>query len=163
MTSTQWARLCELLADDDELAPGVTLAAADPEEFFGRHEATLRQRGIGAADAVNPWLVLIDGVDDAGALAYLDGKDGGEELAWALGELPRVVAAGIPLSAVAKAAGDIEHVAIVADRILGLHGLRLVLVDEGSDAYPFVVVAAAQADEVVGLAAALGHTVRRFS
>ena len=138
-TIDDWTRLCALIDDDPELAPGVREAIDD-----------------------DPWGALIDGLDECGALAYLDWKDGGMQLADALPQLPRVFRTGADLDEV----GDVDalEAAIVrADEFLAPHGLRIIRLEEDSDAHPLVVVPTANVAEIVELAAKLGHEARTFS
>ena len=144
MTATieDWTGLCHLLDDDPELEPAVRGAAE-------------------AGDA--PWTALIDGLDDAGALAYLDESDSGVELADALPPLPRIVRTGVDVDVV----GDVDDLtaAIVrADEILAPYGLQVVCLHDEEDpgAYPLLVVPDANVDEILDLAAALGHRARVF-
>ncbi len=137
-----WARLCELLDDDPELAPAVLRAAAGDDE---------------------PWTALIDGIDDAGALAYLDAEDTGVELADALPQVPRVFAAGVDVDEVGDVEGDLTAAIVRADAILAPHGLRIVYLEEDSDAYPLVVVPLSHVTEILEIAARLGSTARTFS
>lgn len=135
-----WGRLCALLDDDPELVAAVrdALAAGD-----------------------DPWGALIDGLDDAGALAYLEPSDTGMELADALAGVPRVFRTGLDLEVV----GDIDELdaAIArAETLLAPHALRIVYLAEDSDAVPLVVVPAAHAAEIVTLATGLGHEARLF-
>lgn len=160
-TVNDWARLCELLDDDAEFATDVRLATDDPEEYFRRHEGRLSERGIESADEIDPWLAVIDGLYDAGALAYLDWKDTGAELAQALAGVPRMVRAGINLEAV-EDTDDLEDAVRHTDRLLAGSGLRVVYLDEDSDAYPLVVVPATHAEEIIGISARLGHEARTF-
>ncbi|WP_164234257.1 DUF6630 family protein [Microbacterium hydrocarbonoxydans] len=160
-TANDWGRLCELLDDDAELAAEVRLAADDPEEYFRRHEDRLADRGIESPDETDPWLALIDGLDDVGALAYLDWKDTGAEVAQALAGVPRVVRAGIDLDAV-EDIDDLEAAVAHADRLLAGSGLRVVYLEEDSDAYPLVVVPSAHAAEIIEISARLGYEARTF-
>ncbi|OFI38036.1 hypothetical protein BIU82_05905 [Arthrobacter sp. SW1] len=159
--ANDWARLCGLLDDDAEFANDVRLAASDPEEYFRRHEGRLSERGIESADEIDPWLAVVDGLDDAGALAYLDWKDTGVELAQALAAVPRVVRSGINLEAV-EDTDDLEDAVAHTDRLLAAGGLRVVYLDEDSDAYPLVVVPSTHAEEIIGISARLGHEARTF-
>lgn len=139
--SQEWTRLCALLDDDPELAAAV-------------------RRAVESADGVDPWLVVLDGLDDAGALAYLDGRDSGVELADALAELPRIFAAGVDLDPVGDVGGELPDAVAVANGILAAHGLTLVYLEEDSDAYPLVAVPAGDAEQIVALASGLGHVAR---
>ncbi len=154
-------RLCRLLDDDPVLAASVGGAAADPAEFFTAHEDELRARGVASPADVDPWLVIIDGLDEAGALAYLDPDDTGMELADALAGVPRVFRAGIDLEPVADV-DELDAAIMRADALLAPHALRIVYLAEEPDACPLVVVPAAHADEIVALAAGLGREARVF-
>ena len=160
--ANDWTRLCELLDDDPELAPAVRLAVTDPAEYFAQHQGALLDRGVESADEVDPWTALIDGLDDAGALAYLDWKDSGVELADALPQLPRVFATGVDVDEVGDVDGALPAAITRADSILATHDLRIVYLDEDSDAYPLLVVPLTHAAEIVELSARLGFSARVF-
>ena len=66
-----WQRLCALLDDDEAVWEAVDAA-------------------LEAGD--DPWEALLDGLDEAGALAFLRSDDTGMELSDALAQLPRVFA-----------------------------------------------------------------------
>ncbi|MGM7698130.1 DUF6630 family protein [Microbacterium sp. A84] len=140
-TIEDWARLCALLDDDPELEPAVRQAVADETDA---------------------WQVLIDGLDEAGALAYLDGKDTGIELADALPALPRIFRTGVDVDEVGDVDGELSAAVVRADELLNPHGLRLVYLDEDTDAYPLVAVPTANVDEIIALSERLGHTARAF-
>lgn len=144
MTATieDWTRLCTLLDDDPELEPAVRRAAEADD---------------------SPWTALIDGLDDAGSLAYLDESDTGSELADALPPLPRIVRTGVGVDEV----GDIDDLTAAimrADELLAPHGLRTLCLhdEEDADAYPLLVVPSANVDEILVITAALGHRARIF-
>lgn len=137
-----WTRLCELLDNDPELAPSVQRAVSDDEDA---------------------WTALIDGLDDAGALAYLDEKDTGIELADALPQVPRVFATGVDLDEVGDVEGDLTRAIVCADSILAAHDLRIVYLDEDSDAYPLVVVPIKNVAEIIAITKRLGSSAQVFS
>lgn len=157
-----WIRLCELLDDDPGLAGAVRLAVSDQEAYFAQHEQALLDRGIESAGEVDPWIVVIDGLDEAGALAYLDWQDSGAELVDALNGVPRVFRSGAQLDPVTDVEGDLPSAIARADEILAPRGLRVVYLDEDSDAYPLVVVPVAHAEEIVALSTRLGQSARVF-
>lgn len=157
-----WPRLCRLLDDDPALGAAVSTAVADPAGFFAADAQRLQAFGVASGDDVDPWIVLIDGLDDAGALAYLAPGDAGEELADALAGLPRVVATGLDLDVVSDEDAGLDDAVAAADRLLAPHGLRILYIDEGTDDVPLVVVPARNAEEIVTLAARLGRTARVF-
>jgi len=134
----RWQRLCALLDDDPELWPTVRATLEDPP--------------------ADPWTALLDGLDDAGALAYLDHDDEGSELAEALAGVPRVRDARLDLGPVTDTDGDVPTAVRAADRVLAPAGLCLVHLAEGSDAYPLVAVRAGDRAEIERLATELGHS-----
>jgi hypothetical protein len=133
-----WERLCGLLDDDEPLKAGV------------------REALEGGGD---PWEALLDGLDDAGALAYLDEGDTGMELTDALVQLPRVFRLQPDLDEVTDT-DDLGDAMRAADAVLGGSGLRLLRLDEpDSDAHALVVVPAESLPEIERLAAAVRHEV----
>ncbi|GAB3598397.1 DUF6630 family protein [Microbacterium tumbae] len=139
-----WIVLCALLDEDAELAAAVRSAAE-------------------AEDGDDPWIVMLDGLDDAGALAYLDRTDSGIELSDALAQLPRIFATGVDLEPVGDVDGDLESAVDVAVRMLAPYGLGLVYLEEDSDAYPLVAVPRDRVERIVSLAAARGRTARAYA
>lgn len=137
-----WLRLCTLIDDDHELVQSVRRAVSE------------------GGDA---WAALIDGLDDAGALAYLDVDDTGMELADALPQVPRIFAAGVDIDEVGDVDGDLAAAIVRADSILAPHGLRIVFLEEDSDAYPLVVVPIANVAPILEIVGRLGFTARVFS
>ncbi len=131
-----WARLCRLLDDDPQIVAAVSQAVDEP------------------------WLVMIEGLDDAGALAYLEPGDTGAQLADALAGLPRVFATAVDLDAVGDVDSDLATAVAVANEMLDEHGLALVYLEEEPDAYPLVAVSADDTEEIVALAGRLGHVAR---
>lgn len=130
-----WQRLCALLDDDESVWQAV--------------EAALQQGG-------DPWDALIGGLDDAGALAYLQADDTGMELSDALAQLPRVFALQPDLDEVTDT-DDLVKATAAADRILSAAGLRIVRLVEEEDAWPVTVVPGPNVTEISALAASLGH------
>ena len=130
-----WKRLCALIDDDEAVweALDAALAAGD-----------------------DPWDALIGGVDDAGALAYLQVDDTGMELSDALAQLPRVFALQPDLDEVTDT-DDLVEATAAADRILGVADLRVIRLIEEEDAWPVAVVPSSGAGDIAALVAALGH------
>jgi hypothetical protein len=133
----EWRRLCELLDEDETVWQAV--------------ESALQE-------GADPWEALLDGLDDAGVLAYLQAEDTGMELSDALAQLPRVFELQPDLDAVTDT-DDLSAAMRAADRALGAGGLRLLRLVEEDDAesWPLVAVPVAAFEEVVRLAAALDH------
>lgn len=141
----------------DVVHDGVRLAALiddDPEVAGALRRAPQGDAELGAA--------LLDALDDAGALAYMEWSDSGVELADALGQLPRIVRAGIDVDEVGDVDGSLEDAVSRADALLIPRGMRLLYLDEGTDACPLVVVAQRDVDEIVEIAGRIGLEVRAF-
>jgi hypothetical protein len=134
-----WQRLCELLDDDETVWESV--------------EEALQEGG-------DPWEALLDGLDDAGALAYLQTEDTGMELSDALAQLPRVFELQPDLDDVTDT-DDLGDAMKAADAALADGDLRVVrLVEEDDDgSWPVVVVPVEAHSEIRRLAEALGHRV----
>lgn len=131
----EWQRLCSLLDDDDEVRAAVAGALGEGEDG---------------------WQALLDALDEAGALAYLQTDDTGMELTDALAQLPRVVAAAPDLGE-ATDTDDLVEATAVAHAILSDAGLGLVRLVEDADAWPVVVVRTADLEAIADLARAVGH------
>ena len=131
----EWQRLCALLDEDESVreAVGDALAAGD-----------------------DPWEALLDGLDEAGALAYLQTDDTGMELSDALAQLPRVFRLQPDLGEVTDT-DELDAATTAADRILSAADLRVVRLVEEDDAWPVVVVPASAVEEIQALIEALGH------
>jgi hypothetical protein len=137
--AANWERLCVLLDDDEQLRTEV-------------------REAVDAGD--DAWAALLDGLDDAGALAYLDEGDTGMELTDALVQLPRVFRLQPDLDEVTDT-DDLGEALHVADELLSEAGHRLLRLDEpDSDAHALVVVPADAVPEIERLAAGLGHGIR---
>lgn len=132
-----WRRLCALLDDDPAVWEAVDAA-------------------LTAGD--DGWEALLDGLDEAGALAYLQVDDTGMELTDALVQLPRVYRLRPDLNAVTDT-DDLVEAMRLADAVLAAGALRLLrLVEEDDDeSWPVVAVDAGAGSDIEVLAAALGH------
>jgi hypothetical protein len=137
-----WERFTRLLDDDELLWPRVKDALE-----------------VGDAD---PWEALLDGLDDAGALAYLEADDTGMELADALAQLPRVFRLHLDLGAVSDT-DDLEMALVAANGLLAGRSCRLVqLHDADEDAYALAVVPEVNLPEILALSAELERSVTTF-
>jgi hypothetical protein len=133
-----WERLCELIDDDELLWPEVQTALAEGED---------------------PWEALLDGLDDSGAMAYLDEGDTGMELTDALVQLPRVFRLKPDLGEVTDT-DDLDAAMRTADAVLAAADHRLLRLEEpDSDAHALVVVPSGSVAEIERLAETLGHPV----
>lgn len=130
-----WQRLCALIDDDDAVREAVDAALTTGED---------------------PWEALLDGLDEAGALAFLRSDDTGMELSDALAQLPRVFALQPDLDEVTDT-DDLVDATAAADRILASAGLRVVRLVEEEDAWPIAVVPASGTEEIARLVTGLGH------
>ena len=141
--ASAWERLTRLLDDDELLWPRVREALED--------------------DEADPWEALLDGLDDAGALAYLDAEDTGMELADALAQLPRVFRMQPDLGAV-NDTDDLEDAIAEADGLLAGGGYRLVRLhdEDDDDAFALAVVPAGNLAEILRVAADLDRQITTF-
>lgn len=137
----EWERLARLIEDDEAVAAAVRAAAEQGDD---------------------PWEALLDGLDEAGALAYLQADDTGMELTDALAQLPRVFAAQPDLDE-ATDEDDLAAATAIADRILSADGLRILRLVEDDESWPLVVVPADRADTIVASARSCGRQVRTAS
>jgi hypothetical protein len=131
----EWQRLCALLDEDESVREAV-------------------EEALEAGD--DPWEALLDGLDEAGALAYLQTEDTGMELSDALVQLPRVFQLQPDLREVTDT-DELDEATAAADRILSAGGLRTVRLVEEDDAWPVVVVPASAVEEIRRLIGAVGH------
>lgn len=132
-----WQRLCALLDDDETVWEAVEEALEQGDD---------------------PWEALLDGLDDAGALAYLQSDDTGMELTDALAQLPRVYALQPDLGE-ATDTDELPEAMRVADGALAIGSLRLLRLveDDDADSWPVVAVRTDARAEIRSLAEALGH------
>ena len=133
--AAEWTRLCALLDDDEGVREAVESALAEGDD---------------------PWEALLDGLDEAGALAFLRADDTGMELSDALAQLPRVFALQPDLDEVTDT-DDLVAATAAADRILAAADLRVVRLVEEEDAWPIAVVPSAGAGDIAALVGSLGH------
>ncbi len=137
-----WERLTRLLDDDELLWPRVREALED--------------------DGADPWEALLDGLDDAGALAYLDVEDTGMELADALAQLPRIFRLQLDLGTV-NDTDELDDAMVAADALLAGSGCRLVeLHADDDDAHALVVVPAPNVPEILHTGELLGRSITVF-
>jgi hypothetical protein len=137
-TEALWERLCSLLDDDEHLWPAVETALAEPDG--------------------DPWDALLDGLDDAGALASLEAEDTGMELADALAQLPRVFRLQPDLGEVTDT-DDLDEAIRAADRVLEGHGHRLLILESDEDVHELVVVQQEAVGPILETAEALERSI----
>ncbi len=139
-TEALWERLCSLLDDDEQLWPAVEAALEEPDG--------------------DPWDALLDGLDDAGALASLEADDTGMELADALAQLPRVFRLQPDLREV-NDTDDLDEAIRAADRVLEEHGHRLLILEsDDEDVHELVVVPEEAVGPILETAEALERSIR---
>lgn len=157
-----WTRLTALVTEDPRVLPEVIAAVTDPAGYLATHREALSDRGITAADEVEGIVGLVDALDAVGEVAYADWKEEADEVRALLARLPRVRAAGIALTGGPDddPDDDPERVAARANRAVAPAGVRIVQLDEGSDAYALVALPAAVVRDAVAAGAALDDVVR---
>lgn len=134
----EWERLARLLDDDDEAVAVAVRQAVEQGD--------------------DPWAALLDGLDEAGALAYLQSGDTGMELTDALAQLPRVFAKQPDLDD-ATDTDDLAEATRIADAALAEHDLRIVRLVEDDESWPLVVVPEGRVREILTAVTALGESV----
>lgn len=155
-----WTRLTALVTDDPRVLPEVLAAVTDPAGYLRTHRDTLSYRGIRQADDVEGIIALVDALEAIGEVAYVDWNEPADEVRALLARLSRVRATGLTL--VGGPDEDPEQVATGADLVLAPAGIRIVQLDEGSDAYPLVALPAAAVREALAVGAELGDVLRAF-
>ena len=156
--AARWRELASLLSPDVGLAEVVLQAYSSPSEYFEAHSAEAENRGI-EDDAVDPWFALVDWLIENELAHELDWKDNAAELAWALSRMSAVLSSGVDLQSVDDADAHLTFGMLRANALLAPAGLELLVFDIDSDSYTIVLVASANRDRVVALAAELGHRV----
>lgn len=172
-----WLRLAALLDEDPELQASIRLALEDPGAYRDLHaddlhvgsagEQTTGEETAGEEGDITPtldlWTVLLDGLDESSALAYLDVEDTGCELVDALVGVRRAVDCGACFEDVSDV-DDLFSAIHRAEQLLGEHGLRLLQLEEDDDeAIPLVVVPQESVPDILALAGRLGHDVTVFA
>lgn len=135
-----WSELATLLTDNPAVAAAAARAVADPVGYVRDHEVALKTRGIHDADRLTPAIALVDALMDTGELAYLDWKADPDDVVGLLADLPRVRDAGVDVDPAGELRGGVEAVVVEVNRLLAPVGVVVIVVDEGSDAYPLVAV-----------------------
>lgn len=136
-TREDWLRLCALLDDDPAVWEAVDAA-------------------LTAGD--DGWEALLDGLDEAGALAYLQADDSGMELTDALVQLPRVYRLQPDLNAVTDT-DDLVAAMRLADAALASGDLCLLRLveDDDNEFWPVVAVTTGAGRDIESLAGLLGY------
>lgn len=159
-TAESWSDLIPLLTEDDSVLAAVIQAVTAQSAYFRDHEDTLLERGIDEPGHVTGTIALVDALDEAGELAYLDWKTHASDVAGLLANLPRVRASEVSLEPVADLEVSLEPAVAAANRLLEPAGIAVVVLDEDSDAYPLVAVPRELLPRIQDFAARAGATVR---
>lgn len=157
---TPWRDLIALLTNNATAIAAVVLCAENPNEYFEQHRDALGMRLIDTPDGLTPTIALIDALITTGELAYLDWKVDPENAVEELGALPHVLASNADLSELAALDVEVEAVAAAMNGLLEPSGFVVLLIDEDSDAYPFVVVPAERRSAILAAARRAGAAVR---
>jgi hypothetical protein len=133
------------------LAPGaakrVTLAFDDAEAYAKRYRRALEERGLSEVD---PWIAVVDALEEAGALASIDWKTDADELGLVIRRL-----LGKPLRWPKGTDHDerstAELLEIFGERLVREHSMTLAHLDIGADEYELVLVPSAHARRLLTL------------
>ncbi|MGY5766627.1 DUF6630 family protein [Brachybacterium sp. DNPG3] len=162
-----WLRLAALIDDDPELLGTMRLALDDPAAYRDLHADDLHVDPSAEDDdraaPLAMWTVLLDGLDESSALAYLDIEDTGCELVDALAGVRPALRCGACFEDVADV-DDLFAAIHRAEQLLAGHGLRLLqLPDDDDEAIPLVAVPQESVADIVALAEHLGHEAIVFA
>lgn len=153
-----WRELCLLFIPDPDLAFDVIEAAMRPEVSLRRQREQLAARGIDEPEEVDPWLVLLDGLERRGLAIEPRWTASGREVTAALASLPAVVRSGVALEP--SGTSDPWVAAGEAHRELSWRGLALLHMDIVGDRMPLVVTTGDTALLICHFAPSLGRMVR---
>ena len=156
-----WCTWTELVTDNAGARSAVRQSVDDPQGYFTEHEDELAGgRGIEDAEELEGVIPVVEALQDAGELAYLDWEEPADEVVGKLAGLPRVAQSGVDLAPLTDSEDSVEQVAAQANELLRPAGVVIVVLDEDSDAFPLVAVPVDRADQVVALGQRLGSDVR---
>ncbi|OYO01100.1 hypothetical protein B0O41_2975 [Propionibacteriaceae bacterium ES.041] len=155
-----WCTFTALITDNAEARAAVQQSADDPQGYFDAREEDLADRGIEDVEELTGVIPVVDALERAGELAYLDWKEPADEVVGKLARLPRVAGSGVDIPVLADSDGEVEQVTAQVNELLRPSGVVVAVLDEDSDAFPLVAVAADRADQVVELGQQLGSDVR---
>lgn len=138
----RWRKLSGRLSDEPTVTAEAVQAVEDPAAYFAEHRTRLSSRGIIGPESVTGTIALIDALQAADQLAYLDWKASPEETIDACSILPRVRVSGADLSDPAATApvSDVWSTVRVINHRLRDVGLAFVMLNEWSDAYPLALI-----------------------
>jgi uncharacterized RDD family membrane protein YckC len=153
-----WQRLCEAFTSDPELWQVVQLALAEPAAYLERFRERQSDRSIVTAEAVSPWIALVDWLYEHDRLIELDWKNTSVDVAENLSLLPTLYDLDV-------APIEIEQVHLSfavprANALLAPRFLTLLYLDIDSDSYPLALVSTEAAPRIRQLAASLGQVAR---
>lgn len=148
-----------LAPDEPDVVDRVTSAHVDPDAYLREHADRLDERGIDEPVPELAWIALVDALTDHDLLAEVDWKEPAEEILSRLKALR-----SSPTQPEAWAWVDDADLATydfleLAGDALRRVGTALAVLDIESDCYPLVLLPAARASELVGLATTAGYTV----
>lgn len=151
---------------------GIRLFNDDRNKYFKRHESELLERGIEASEDISTEIVLVDLLGRSHNLVYADYK---EDAQYVLGELNTSVGGKLggnssyeKLVAHIKSSGkqgaisnyfEGSGVSYMND-CLAASGYKLMMIDEGSDAYPVMLLSEEDFDRVKKIVAGSGVSVK---
>jgi hypothetical protein len=128
-------------------AERVALAFDDPKAYAKKYRQALRDRNL---TEVDPWIGLVDALEEQGVLASIDWKTDAEELGQVIRRL-----SGKPLRWPKGVDQDerstAELLEIIGERLLREQSVALAHLDIGADEYELVLVPRAQAKRLQAL------------
>jgi hypothetical protein len=145
-----------LAVDAPEVRDLAVAALDDPAAYLAAHADRLDDRGIDEPFPGLAWIALVNALTDHGLLAEVDWKEAADEIAGQLRALRSAPPADPGWTSLGESElPTYEFLELAGDR-LHATGTALGVLDIESDCYPLVLLPAARAGDLEGLAAAAG-------
>jgi hypothetical protein len=154
-----------LMPADPSLVEEVRLAIVSADEYVGRFQERLRDRGIKEPRSDLQWIALVDGLENRGRLRELGKKEAAEDIAWKIDNdlLPDRPVQPDRWAFLAEELDLWEAVPWQSLPVIAAHlvkeGLAVVTLDMDSDSYPMMVLPADQVGECQRLAELAGYSI----
>ncbi|MFG1646644.1 hypothetical protein ACGFMK_40755 [Amycolatopsis sp. NPDC049252] len=148
-----------LLAPEVPRVRDLAVAAYDdPGAYLREHADRLDDRGIDEPFDLLAWIALVNALTDHGLLAEVDWKEAPGEITGQLRALRSAPSADGIWTSLAEADLPTYEFLELAGARLAEAGTALAVLDIESDCYPLVLLPAADAGDLAGLASAAGFT-----
>ena len=154
-----------LMPTDPSLMEEVRLAVVSADEYVGRFQERLSDRGIDEPRSDLPWIALVNGLENRGRLRELGKKEAAEDIARKIDNdlLPDRPVRPDRWAFLAEELNLWEAVPSESLPVIAAHlvkeGLAVVTLDTDSDGYPIMVLPVDQVGECRRLAELAGYSI----